>query len=143
MAGTPYDRRVRRLLLDEDYGPALARLNRADTAHVLELVRENKPREARQEIIRLDLERRSQVTQTRIRRRNDRIVDHFVAVLVEDGVHNYSVQTITFGVSIMTRGEGDGTLLMDGAEIRARAGAPDFIQFYEPLGIEVNKWWYH
>lgn len=143
MAGTPYDRRVRTLLLDEDYGPALARLNRADTAHVLSLVHQNRGVEARREIIRLDHERRQRETLARIRRRTDHVVGHVVAALVADGVYRYSVQTITFGVTLMTRGQQNLTLDMDGPEIRAHAGNPGNIQYVEPLGIEHNPWWYH
>jgi hypothetical protein len=51
-------RRLAALLRDEEYGPKLARLNRADERRVLELVYENRGREARQTIDQLDAARR-------------------------------------------------------------------------------------
>ncbi len=52
-------RRLERILSDEDYGPKLARLNRKDEAHVLDLIDRNQGRKARAEILRLDEERRT------------------------------------------------------------------------------------
>jgi len=52
-------RRLERILSDEDYGPKLARLNRQDEAHVLDLIDRNQGRKARAEILRLDEERRA------------------------------------------------------------------------------------
>lgn len=143
MADTAYERRVRRLLLDEDYGPKLARLNREDTAHVLELVRINQGAQARREILRLDEERRERNTRARQQRRDNQLVHHIVHELRNDGVYRYSIQMIAFGVNLMTRSQHDTTFLMDGPEIRARAGDPDFIEYILPLDIEHNKWWYH
>jgi hypothetical protein len=53
-----YRRRVNTLLNNEDYGPKLARLGAHDQRTVLELVYQNRGREARSEIVRLDRERR-------------------------------------------------------------------------------------
>lgn len=51
-------RRLAALLRDEEYGPKLARLNRADERAVLDLVYENRGLEARRELDRLDAGRR-------------------------------------------------------------------------------------
>lgn len=51
-------RRLNALLRDEDYGPKLVRLNRADERYVLDLVYEGRGREARQAIDDLDERRR-------------------------------------------------------------------------------------
>lgn len=55
-------RRLSVLLRDVDYGPKLVRLNRADERHVLDLVYENRGREARQAIDDLDSARRRRRT---------------------------------------------------------------------------------
>lgn len=51
-------RRLATLLRDEEYGPKLARLNRTDERIVLDLLYENRGREARTELNRLDAGRR-------------------------------------------------------------------------------------
>lgn len=55
-------RRLNALLRDEEYGPKLARLNRTDERRVLDLIYENRGREARQAIDDLDSRRRRQRT---------------------------------------------------------------------------------
>jgi len=55
-------RRLAALLRDEEYGPKLARLNRADERRTHDLVYENKGRQARQELIALDATRRRKRT---------------------------------------------------------------------------------
>lgn len=55
-------RRLALLLRDEEYGPRLVRLNRADERRVLDLVYEGKGREARQAIDDLDSARRRRRT---------------------------------------------------------------------------------
>lgn len=65
-----YAARLRRLLNDEDYGPKLVRLSAADQQQVLQLVNQNKGREARATINRLDEQRRGiQLVKTNVYRR--------------------------------------------------------------------------
>ena len=52
-------RRLQRILNDETYGPALVRLNRAQQREVLDLISEDRGREARQRILALDEQRRA------------------------------------------------------------------------------------
>lgn len=66
MAQSNASRRLNRILRDEDYGPKLVRLNRADQRHILDLIDANRGAQARREIIRLDAERRARNT---VRRR--------------------------------------------------------------------------
>lgn len=54
-------RRLYRILLDEDYGPKLARLNRADERKVLDLIERNQGRDARRLIVELDAKRREKL----------------------------------------------------------------------------------
>ena len=55
-------RRLAALLRDEEYGPRLVRLNRTDERTVLDLIYENRGREARAKIIELDAGRRRKRT---------------------------------------------------------------------------------
>lgn len=55
-------RRLADLLRDEEYGAKLARLNRADERRVLDLVYENRGRDARKLVNELDAARRSHRT---------------------------------------------------------------------------------
>lgn len=52
-------RRLNTLLKDPEYGARLARLNRKDEREVLDLIYENKGREARARLLQLDQERRT------------------------------------------------------------------------------------
>lgn len=51
--------RLNRILNDEEYGPKLVRLNKADQRTVLDLISANQGKQARAEILRLDEERRN------------------------------------------------------------------------------------
>lgn len=62
MAYTNASRRLNRILRDEDYGPKLVRLNRADQRRILDLIDANRGAQARREILRLDTERRRRTT---------------------------------------------------------------------------------
>jgi hypothetical protein len=52
------ERRLAALLRDEEYGPKLARLNRADERIILDLIDANRGREARKQLDKLDENRR-------------------------------------------------------------------------------------
>lgn len=69
MARSNASRRLNRILRDEDYGPKLVRLNRADQRTVLELIDANRGAQARREILRLDEARRRRRT---VQRRAER-----------------------------------------------------------------------
>lgn len=78
-------KRLHRLLLDEEYGPKLVHLNKDAERRVLDLIEQNKGREARRLIIKLDDERkaerrlrdkvRSFIRKTPIERSRERPVD--------------------------------------------------------------------
>lgn len=60
--------RLERVLSDETYGPKLVRMNRKDEAHILDLISQNRGREARKEILRLDeVRRKRELTVKRVR----------------------------------------------------------------------------
>lgn len=54
-----YARRLRAFLLNEEYGPKLVRLNRTQQQEVLQLINDNRGREARKRVTELDTERRT------------------------------------------------------------------------------------
>lgn len=139
---TLFSRRVARLLADEQYGPALARLNQRDTELVLSQVRDGNLRRARTEITRLDRERRTRETAARDRRRRSRVIAHIQVELESEGVR-YNMGTVSFGVSLMTRDQIIETLDMRGDEIRDHAGDYTKIRQYEHLSLAHNVWWYH
>ncbi len=58
MAKTPEQKRLERILSDEEYGPKLVRLNKSQERQVLDLIERNKSREARKLINQLDEQRR-------------------------------------------------------------------------------------
>lgn len=55
-------KRLNALLRDEEYGPKLVRLNRTDERVILDMIYENRGREARKELNRLDENRRAHRT---------------------------------------------------------------------------------
>ena len=69
MAQSNASRRLNRILRDEDYGPKLVRLSRADQRSILELIDANRGAQARREILRLDENRRRRRT---VQRRAER-----------------------------------------------------------------------
>lgn len=62
-------RRLQRLLNDEQYGPALVRLNKGQQRRILDLVSANQGKIARSEILRLDAERKQKVKERSKQRR--------------------------------------------------------------------------
>lgn len=71
-------RRLNAVLNDEEYGPKLVRLNRADERRVLDLIEAGKGREARKEIVRCDTLRltKSRVGRYIAKAKPDRIASH-------------------------------------------------------------------
>lgn len=55
-----YARRLRTFLSDEEYGPKLVRLNRSQQQEILQLINDNRGRDARRRVVELDEERRSE-----------------------------------------------------------------------------------
>jgi len=73
---TPAQKRLKRILDNEDYGPKLARLNRTDERRVLDLIDQNKMPEARKLIIELDRARKERNNlRARLRRFMDKDAD--------------------------------------------------------------------
>jgi hypothetical protein len=65
-------RKLKRLLDDERYGPALVRLNRADQRVILDLIETSDARTVRRELLRLDETRRGKIRE-RSRARREKV----------------------------------------------------------------------
>ena len=130
-------RRLKTLLDDEHYGPALVRLTRSQQRQVLDLVEQNKGREARTLIDRMDRERKDKRTGAPKRK----VVAHIVEQLKKEKV-TFNVTTIASGVNMMRPAERSETLKMSGAQIRANAGDGNNIRI-DVEDIPRNPWWYH
>lgn len=134
--------RLHRILSDETYGPALVRLPKPQQRTVLDLIDRNEGARARQEILRLDRERRESGTEEREYRRQRQVFTHIVAELRGQRVE-YSETTISSGVAMMTRTEYTETMSMDGSTIREVAGYRNYIRYAPLLDHFRNPWWYH
>lgn len=139
-----YRRRLRALLLDEDYGPKLARLNVADTTRVLRLVEANRGAEARKLITELDERRRGDVTSKRRERARARTVAYIISELLRVGTNDpVNASTVALGVAIMSAGQRAESEAMDGEELKSSAGSRANVQWASPYGKFWNPWWYH
>lgn len=133
-------RRLQRLLDDDEYGPKLARLRGADEQRVLQLIDENRGREARAEILAADERRRTAARATARRRLEKTAVDNQMTRHREGGTNPYRP------------GLEEGARLMSDADLRfasratrdqlvARARQPP--RFLTPRGEDWNPFWYH
>lgn len=138
MAMTNAERRLARILADEDYGPKLARLRGESERRVLTLIDQNKGAEARKEILRLDEERRAK----RRSRSMSRAEKERKAVenILRQQSHANRKRVVDY-VALMTIAELDfaGTAVKD--ELDAKARLPAYK--VNKKGDDVNPFWYH
>jgi hypothetical protein len=135
MAKSNAVKRLERILNDEDYGPKLARLNRRDEAHVLNLIDQNRGREARSEIIRLDAARRET--------RRARTAKHPTIEALRAKAYqrlrrmlNGKPATQQRGVSLMNKDQLNIALNADADTLRRKAAE------YPDIEVEMNVFWY-
>jgi len=150
-------RRLERILSDEDYGPKLARLNRKDESHVLDLIDRNQGRKARAEILRLDEERRAkrrtrptaQSTTTTPTVDIETLRAQAFARMRQQVRGKYSTQKK--GVNNMNQPILEFTVNASGDQIKERASMnpTEFWRTYGPediapdLDYEFNPFWYN
>lgn len=150
MAKSNAMKRLERILADEDYGPKLARLNRADERRVLDLIEQNpdgRGQAARKEILRLD---EARLSRERARRQSKKssvpVID--IEVLRRRAYANMRRQvngkpaTITRGVEHMTEEELEFAASASHGAIRQKAGDRSNLRVYEDLDFEINVFWY-
>ncbi len=135
-----YQRRLKRILDDPDYGAKLARLRGADEQRVLQLIYDNRGRDARAAIDEAD-ERRREVARASARRR-----------LEKRAVDNQMIRHREGGTNPYRPGLEDGARLMTDAELKFAAGASrdELVQrarqppkYLTPRGEDWNPFWYH
>lgn len=155
MARDPAERRLARILSDEEYGPKLARLRGEDERQVLRLIEENRGKEARKAILTLDERRREQQRERRIarhsreqppirrvtvRNREQRERDAVRRILSVFG-RKAREPSVRRNVSLMTDDELDYTAIADEDGLVRRASEPATRQ--DNAGKDVNPFWYH
>jgi len=137
MAKSNAMKRLERILGDEEYGPKLVRLNRKDEAYVLDLIDQNKGREARKEILRLDKER--------IARRRKPTKTSKSPTIGELRAKAYArlramlkgkPATQKKGVSLMNVDQLNFALVATADQLRAKAAE------YPDIEVEMNVFWY-
>ena len=137
-------RRLRAILSDEEYGPKLVRLSKSDQRTILDLISENKGREARKRILELDERRRETVRiGSRIRRARERIRKAAEQRIAEGGRPGGRELDPDMSVEKWDRrytGHKDPAMLAELAgatidEVRANA--------YGDRNAQYSIWWYH
>lgn len=132
------EKRLARILSDEDYGPKLARLRGQDEKRILTLIDENKGREARKEILRLDEARRAKRRVTAVSR-PEKERKAIANILLQQDFANS--KRVAANVALMTIAELDfaGTATKDELDTKARLPASR----KNTRGDDVNPFWYH
>lgn len=132
------ERRLARILSDEDYGPKLARLRGQDEKRVLTLIDQNKGREARQEILRLDEARRAKRRASGVSRpeKERKAVDN-----ISRQFGRVNLGKVRANVKLMTGPELDFAATATQDELTAKARRP--ANRVDTKGNDVNPFWYH
>jgi hypothetical protein len=152
VARSSAEARLIRILTNEDYGPKLARLRGDEERYILRLIDQNKGKEARREILRLDEERRARERarreatrsppRTSIRgptrkERERRAIANILRIV--GGKANR--KRVTVNVSYMTDEELDFATQSDFLGLARRAKlSPDRRTV---TGNDLNPFWYH
>ena len=148
---TPAERRLLRILSDEDYGPKLARLRGDDEAYILRLIDQNKGKEARSELNRLDEERRER---NRSRRRGTPRQPQTSRPISRAARERYAVENILRhaegranrarvirNVKVMDDHDLDFAIDASFDDLIDRARRPAYTQTAD--GEDLNPFWYH
>lgn len=152
MARSSAEARLIRILTNEDYGPKLARLRGDEERYILRLIDQNKGKEARREILRLDEERRAR---ERARRESKRSPPRqtirgptrkererrAIANILRTVGGKANRKRVTVNVSYMTDEELDFATQSDflGLARRAKLSADR----RTVTGNDLNPFWYH
>lgn len=141
-------RRLKAILEDEEYGPKLARLNRADERKVLDLIESNpggRGKAYRDEIIRLD---KARLDKARQRRQVKKAPQVDIDALRQRAYVNMrrvldgKPQTIKRGVSLMTIEEALFAAKEGPWRLKDRAREPTRKYIVNEQEIEINPFWY-
>lgn len=135
-----YRRRLATLLGDEDYGPKLARLRGADEQRALQLIHDNRGKEARAHILAADERRRETVRASRRRLLERRAVDNQMDVHRQGGLHPVR-STLESGARMLSDADLRFAATASRVELVARARRPP--DRFTPRGEDWNPFWYH
>lgn len=139
---TNEEKRLRRILLDEDYGPKLVRLNPRDQREILDLISENRGKDARRRITELDEQRRSAM------RRPAKGARRTLAAKRRDAIENINRRLeglanqsrVIIGVSHMRDDELDFAIQANAEQLRNAARQAPTVSTREG---DINPFWYH
>lgn len=148
---TAAERRLLRILSDESYGPKLARLRGEDESRVLRLIDQNKGKEARSEIVRLDEERRERnrirkegsPRQPQISRPTSRAAREREAVnnILRHAEGRANRKRVIRNVKLMDNDELEFAATASFDDLIDRARRPAYTQSAD--GEDLNPFWYH
>lgn len=149
MARTSAEQRLLRILSNEDYGPKLARLRGEDERYILRLIDQNKGKEARREILRLDEERRARERAKRspsprptirgpTRKEKQR---RAIANILRQTGGKASRKRVSQNVTHMDDEELDFAAIADISGLARRAKLPP--DRMTATGDDLNPFWYH
>lgn len=148
-------RRLAYILSDENYGPKLARLRGAEERRILDLISENRGKDARQAILEADENRRAKVRErsaarraqqrgqapylsVRTRRQQERdAAEHILDVFGGKA----KPESVWRNVGYMTGGELDFAADADENGLVSRAVVP--ADRKDVRGKDLNPFWYH
>lgn len=132
-------RRLARILADEEYGPKLARLRGNAETRILHLIQENKGKEARAAILEEDENRRVKRRAPTASRavKEQKAVDNILRKLTTHANHT----TVSRNVKLMTIVELDFAADATSDELRRRATQGSTRK--DSRGNDVNPFWYH
>lgn len=138
MAMNNAERRLARILADEDYGPKLARLRGNDERRILNLIEQNKGKEARSEILRLDEARRAKRRASSASRPEK---ERKAVANILSKVGRANEKRIRENVTLMTIAELDFAGDASADELQRKARNPPYT--VNRKGDDVNPFWYH
>jgi hypothetical protein len=131
-------RRLRRILNDEDYGPKLVRLSTNDQRVVLDLISENRGREARSAIEELDQRRREEEEERAKNRQFQKVLQ--VLFALHGPRTQGQVGRISRNASEMTAAQMRRILGLTGQKLRNYVN--DHARQPAPAGKTINPFWY-
>lgn len=153
MARNSAEQRLLRILSNEDYGPKLARLRGDEERYILRLIDQNKGKEARREILRLDEERRARERAKRAAKRSPSPKPTIrgptrkekerraIANILRQTGGKASRKRVSQNVAYMSDDELDFAMLADFNSLARRAKLPP--DRMSATGDDLNPFWYH
>lgn len=153
MARSPAEQRLLRILSHEEYGPKLARLTGDDERYVLRLIDQNKGKDARRAITRLDEERRARERAKRNAKRSTsqgptirgptrgEKERQAVANILKSTGGKANRKRVRQNVSFMDDEELDFAIQADFMGLARRAKLPPDRE--NARGDDLNPFWYH